>query len=223
MAYKPAPGINPLTQAYYYTDFVEHYGNTWTTVVGGSASLTDTQSGTPAGHPGVVQLQVSGAFASSGMGLAMQIALGGGSIINQHIVQIPVLGSATNRINLQFGLMDSVGGFTNTQPQNGCYFQYQDNQNSGKWQCITTSGGVSTTSDSGVTTNTNYNNFKIAVDAAGTNVYFYINETLVATNTTNLPSSLLMGGIALSCSSADTSNNVLYDMFYFLKNLSTSR
>ena len=56
----------------------------------------------------------------------------------------------------------------------------------GIWQCVTATGGTQTVTSSGVAATASFQSLKIVI-SYGVNVKFYINGTLVATNTTNLP------------------------------------
>lgn len=95
------------------------------------------------------------------------------------------LSDGTNRYKIQCGLVSNVGQFS-LEP-NGAYFRYIDNQNSGKWLAVT-KNGTETGTDTLVTvaTSTVYV-LKIEINAAGTEARFYINGSLVATNTGNFP------------------------------------
>lgn len=73
-------------------------------------------------------------------------------------------------------------------PTNGALFLYSEGN--ANWQCVTISAsGSTTTTDSGVTADQSVALFEIQVNPAGTSVTFYINGTLVATHTTNIPAS----------------------------------
>jgi hypothetical protein len=68
----------------------------------------------------------------------------------------------------------------------GAYFQYNANT-SANWQAITGNGSALNTQDTGVAVTTNYVRLKIITDAAWATITFQVNDTTVATSTTQLP------------------------------------
>ncbi len=84
------------------------------------------------------------------------------------------------------------GWFSITLPNTilfGVGFEYQDNQNGGRWQAITADGIGETSTDTGVlVTASTWFKLEAEVNAAGTSVDFFIDNVLVATNVTDIPS-----------------------------------
>lgn len=118
---------------------------------------------------------------------------------------------------------DSIIGFLDSNatgdPNNGAYFRYTDGTNSGKWQCITAQGGTRTTTDSGITADTNYHAFTIEINEAGTSVAFQIDGVLVQTITTNIPNGTVAQafgyGWKIEKSVGTTQVNQSIDWYYF--------
>jgi hypothetical protein len=81
------------------------------------------------------------------------------------------------------GFIDNAAA---AMPTDGAFFRTQDG---GNWYAVTRSGGTETATDSGVLPSSTYRTFKIVVeDVAGTlTAKFYIDGTLKATHTTNIP------------------------------------
>lgn len=78
-------------------------------------------------------------------------------------------------------------------------------ENGANWLCYTTNGGTSTTTDSGIAFATGaFKTFKII--ATPTSVTFYIDGSLEATHTTNIPTTAQMGIIALNYDSGSTAH-----------------
>lgn len=96
-------------------------------------------------------------------------------------INIPTLDDGTDTYAINIGLMNTSA----ITPSHGIYFQYQKST-SVNWNCTCMAGSVATTTGSGVAADTNWNNFRIDVINA-TSAKFYINGTLVATITTNIP------------------------------------
>jgi hypothetical protein len=101
---------------------------------------------------------------------------------------IEVLSNATERFIVTTGFADNSA--INGEPTDGVYFRYSDNVNSGNWQCCTRNGGAlnETIVNTTVAASTNYSIFRINVNEAATSAEFYINDVLVGTITTNIPS-----------------------------------
>lgn len=72
------------------------------------------------------------------------------------------------------------------------YVAFRRIDSGANWRCLTASGGVSTNTDSGVAITTGaFVTLKIV--ATPTSVAFYVNDALVSTNTTNIPTTTNMG------------------------------
>lgn len=188
-------GSGGLTTAYVYDDFIganssTTYGNGNTSMfyaVGGSGnSLTNPTS---ADHPGVMQINSTGASGVIVFGAIPVIISGGGTITCQWICQLPTLSNGTNRYVAYIGLMNFTGGTPAAgAPTKGCWFQYSDNVNSGNWT-INSAGAATTTANTSTAADTSWHNFKIIINAANTSVSFYIDNVQVANSpiATNLP------------------------------------
>lgn len=103
------------------------------------------------------------------------------------------LSDVSNRYFSQIGYFDTNSGITNA---NGIYFLYDEGgvcgsaTASANWLCICKNGGSYSIVDSGIavtTTSSALQTLEIYDDGTGTNVKFYINSTLVATITTQIP------------------------------------
>jgi SO2946-like, C-terminal domain len=99
---------------------------------------------------------------------------------------IPTLSNGTDTF-LCYG---GVGELFNTgsEPTGGVYFRQDASAN---WKCITRNASTETSTDSGIpiVAGTFYD-LELIINAAGTSVQFFINRVLIATNTTNIPSTL---------------------------------
>lgn len=117
------------------------------------------------------------------------IQLGSGAVVLEMMVRTPSsLSDVTNRYNLICGLHDNIAN--NFSAINGVYFIYRDNVNSGKWDARTnsvTTGSLST-ADTGITVAAStWYCLRIEINAGATEAKFYIDEALVATITTDIP------------------------------------
>lgn len=94
------------------------------------------------------------------------------------------LSNGTDTFTKYLGFLDNtVAG----NPTNGAFFRYTHGTNGGRWEACTARAGVITATDTGVAASLPYSIFEIEISQDGANAYFYINGTLVATNTTNIP------------------------------------
>ena len=137
---------------------------------------------------------------------------------------IEQLSSGTQTFTSYTGFIDNnAAGDQN----NGAYFKYTDGVNSGKWQCVTANGGVRTAADSGITADTNYHQFTVEINDAGTSVTFYIDGTLVQTITTNIPNGVVANafgyGWKIEKSVGTTQVNQSIDWYYYEFERSSAR
>lgn len=218
--------FDPSTTVYQYDDFIGNTQSFWQRGEGGGGSFVNNFVVTN-GHPGTVDL-VLAATGSASTWLATKasgynpVLLGGGDCSIFWCVQIPTLSDNTNnRFNTYSGFIDNEG----SESDNGVYFSYTDNVNSGRWECVTASGGSRTRTDSGVTVTTSFFSLKAVINAAASSVDFYINGTLVATNTTNIPTSNACGpgSSIINNGVANTSPVYRLDCMYFTQTLTVAR
>lgn len=80
----------------------------------------------------------------------------------------------------------------------GIYFRWSNA--SANWIACTENSGTITATDTGVAGAISWINMEITISQDGSTAYFYINNSLVATNTTNLPatSKALAGGVSFT-------------------------
>lgn len=109
-----------------------------------------------------------------------------------------------------------ISGFINqslsTTQTNGCYFLYNPNANSGRIQCITVNSGTATTTSlTGITVTNKW--FKFKVVATSTSVMYYVDGSLVATHTTNIPTARMGYGFGINNNSTSTTVGIYADYF----------
>lgn len=78
---------------------------------------------------------------------------------------------------------------TNSEPATGVYFLIDGSVNSTNWLCCTANGGTRTRTNSSTAFAVNRSIIELGIEADASSAKFYINGSLVATNTTNLPAS----------------------------------
>lgn len=185
---------------------------------GGATPYGDTVWGTTASAGGTIAqaAPISNTVASTGI-VALNVSttnryitlhknsigvlrLGNGATVFESLAYLDAAGVAGQTSVVRVGLADTV---TNTLPTNGVFFRFDDGTTSTYWRSYSVAGGTSTIVDSAlagfpvVSANLLYR-FRVVVNAAGTQVLYYIQsrnlagvivtaETLVATIITNIP------------------------------------
>lgn len=97
------------------------------------------------------------------------------------------LSNATDDYTVRMGFIDS----NSAESDDGVYFRYNHAVNAGKWQAVCRVNGVETAVDTGVSPVAGevLRRFEVRTNSAANSATFYIDGTLVATITTNIPNS----------------------------------
>jgi hypothetical protein len=158
------------------------------------------------------------------------MALGGGvvSFITSTLIATLSTSLERYRISLGFG---NIG--TNANDTNGIFFTYDEGgtQNgtsaSPNWQCVTSVSSVRTLTVTSIPASTiAWQKFGIEINATATSVEFYIDNVLVATHTTNIPtgtSQLITPKIQISKSIGTTSRSFFSDYIGYKQTFTTPR
>lgn len=99
-------------------------------------------------------------------------------------IALEELSTSTERFVIYLGMIDNTGAGA---PVDGVYFFYSD-QFASQWQCVCRESNIQTVITTSVEINTNYSIFKIVVNENATQANFFINDSLVATINSNIPS-----------------------------------
>jgi hypothetical protein len=117
--------------------------------------------------------------------------LGGGTWVYETSINIANLSALTDRYRFISGFGSGNGAAVETD---GVFITYDEGgtQNgtvaSANWQCVTVANSVRTlTTTTTSVTNGAWHKLRIEINAAGTSAAFYLNGTLLATHTTNIP------------------------------------
>lgn len=167
-------------------DFINGVGNMSSTgtVELANGSVFNYSFGNAIGEIRLLCTNADSTLLQGGQGQALQTATGFKIVLDMRN-SVSEASNGTHRFVAQFGF--SVIVSINDQ-NDGCYFRYVDNVNSGNWQCVTASGGTRTTTNTSTSGYTGtYQRFRIEINTDATEVKFYINDSLVATHTTNIP------------------------------------
>jgi hypothetical protein len=124
--------------------------------------------------------------ASLGSSTISSVVFGSGNMVFTTYVRLTQLSVTGQAFWIRAGFYDSL----DSTVADGCWFEYTDTANSGKWTCEAkaASAGLGQI-DSGITVAANtWYKLTISVNAAGTRADFFINDTNVHQATSNIPS-----------------------------------
>jgi hypothetical protein len=241
-------GISPFYQqslggVKYFTDFDNTASSTPNfagfTVGGAVNRVTTNVPNWASNQIGVCQYQTgvttTGYFTHINEGFIVnQFIFGGGAWVFESYVNVETLSTLTDRFRFVSGFGNAP---TNASEQNGAFFTYDEGgiQNgtaaSPNWQCVTTLSSTRTlTTTTTAVVASAWTKLRIEVNAAGTSVTFYVNGTLVATHTTNIPT-YVAGNAArgfnvkqgILKATGLTNRNVYCDYLLYENNLTTLR
>lgn len=134
--------------------------------------------------PGTTTTGIAGIYRGGSSG---QLLLGSTAVYIEWRGTVGGASSAASEYVHAFGLGDNVT--STSEPANGAYWVYRRATDGDFWVCVTRSGGVETKT---VTAKVpaDYSTlhlFRIEINAAASSVAFYYDGTLLATHTTNIP------------------------------------
>jgi hypothetical protein len=157
--------------------------------------------------------------------------IGSGAISYEVYINIETLSTLANRFNNVFG---TYTGANIANTLNGIFFLYDEGgiyaanavPASTNWRCLTINGGTRTVTDSTIAITANaWTKLRIEINANATSVGFYINDTLVATHTTNIPATTTAMHFlnAILKNTGSTSVNMYADYFSLKQTFTTAR
>jgi hypothetical protein len=161
---------------------------------------------------------------------AMQFQFGGGTWFYETYIEVDTLSDATDRFRFISGFGDNAAG---TADGNNAFFTYDEGGTANgtaasvNWQCVTSNNSVRTLTTTSVAVTTNWVKLRIIVNAAATQITYFINGNLVATHTTNIPTFALgrrfkvKQGIFKTIGT--TNRNIYCDYLLYENNLTTLR
>ena len=199
--------FNRTQGIYYFDDFMGNqngstgtsYTNVITTAIGSGATARSIATTNRTNQQGIIQ-HSTGTTTTGAVGYVYgsSLYIGSGSISLETYVTVETLSNATERFQTIFGYYFG-SNYSNTQ--NAIFFSYDEAGTmffefgaaaTPNWKCYTRGASVTTRTNTSiaVVAGTWYK-LRIDINAAGNSVTFYINNTLVATHTTNIPTSLI--------------------------------
>jgi hypothetical protein len=184
----------------------------WDTDEAGGAAFTGKAAATSAHRPGVYWQSVDAVSSRASVFLGgrqadgtEQVMIGGDRVVIDMGINIETLATSLQDYTYRFGLCDS----SSADCTDGIYFEY-DRSVSTAWQTATASNSTRTKNTTSSTVATGWHNFRIVINANGsspTSVDYYVDGTLIGSNTTNIPNG---------------SARVTTPMFQFIKTVGSS-
>lgn len=166
-----------------------------------------------ASHPG--QIRLGTGSTSTGVAIIRKdsstMYLGDGEVVQEFVIYIPDLSTVADEFVIRFGLGDAA---SNADHVDGVYFEY-DRTASVNWRTKSSanSSRTATNSSTAVAEDT-WIRGTLVGNSGGTSVAFYLNGTLIHTETTNLPtgtSRTLTPHVFIGKSAGTNSRSVIVD------------
>lgn len=182
--------FDPNTESFAFDDFITGVNTSalgWAfTGFGTGASSQNSSAGNNDIDKAIGVLQIDTGTTATGRVSLTRSLLTLGYCIWEIIwrIKIQKLSLPTELFFTQWGFIDNTGV---GDPVDGVYFGYSSSINNGNLTAYCRSNNIETSVDTGILADTNFHTFKILVNELATSVEFYIDDTLVATITTNIP------------------------------------
>lgn len=179
-----------------------------------------------AGHPGIAELTTQGnAGGCFGyMSGVDSVYIGDGEMDFETEIRVTTLSDGTNRFAIRVGFFDVVASAT--KPVDGVYVEYRD-ADSANFRACTSSNSTRTENNSSTTVAAaTWYRIHININAAGTSARFWVNDVLIDTITTNIPTGAgreTRLGVAIMKELGTTNRQVRCDYIAFNKQLTTTR
>ena len=178
------------------TDFIENAISATVFAIASSGTGAGSLYASVANRCGILQ-QSTGTTAAGRTTInstvtTMAVQAANGVLFADIGASVSALSDGTDTYTVIVGFGDNNASAVQTD---GIFFRYTHTENAGNWSCVTRTGGIETSSNSGVPpVPGTYQALRIVVND-GSSVQFYINGSLVATNNTNLPTATAYFGL----------------------------
>ena len=201
-------------------------GYVFGTGVSGTGSAIAKLNAHVSGHAGILLLTTgtttTGYSAYDTFNSSNTFRYDDGETVFEAAVRLPVLSTVTDEYSFAIGGSPQNNGVLGND---GAMFYYKRVSYGANWQAVTRNTASQTTTDTAVAVAANtWVRLTLIVNAAGTSVTYYINGTLVATITTNIPAGGAgREGCLLLKSAGTTSVTANVDYHFVGKTFTTSR
>lgn len=215
----------------YFNDAVQSDGVMGAGTSGAGASINGGANILGANGPGNATF-ITGTTATGTcrIGSNSYYAIGGGRILQEYRCGHVTLSTASERYTSILGFQDVFGS---PNQVDGVFFLYDEggvtsgSTASPNWQCVTSSNSVRTFTTTSIPVDTNQRKLRFTINDAGTQVLFYIDNVLVATHTTNIPTgtsrNALWGAMVTKSVGITSTQALLLDYISFKTKFTTPR
>lgn len=180
--------------------------NTPTSDSGGNVEI-----GARAGYSEIANLVTGATATGKAFNRYDKINPGNGIISIRWGVELKDLSTVSEEFIFDAGLMDGTATVATTD---GNFFRY-DRLTNTNWLCVTETAGTETATDSGVAViEDSQIDLRVEMNANNTSTTFYINDILVATNTTNITSATDLTINSSMTKSAGTTTRKAFLLYY---------
>ncbi len=231
--------FNRTQGVYYFEEFMGNQGGAASptyssviTLVAGNGTARSTNTSNRTNQQGII-LHSTGTAATNfaGYSYGSSLYIGSGTISLETYVTIQTLSTVTERFMTYFGYAGGSSNYLNIP--SGIFFSYDEGgiqfsaAASPNWKCYTRASGgtVTVTTTSIPVVDGQWYKLRIDINADGTSVTFYVDGALVATHTTNIPSSTTaIAPISIiNKSIGTTARTMLTDYFMYKQIFTTPR
>lgn len=214
----------------FFTEATGNSGDTWATsfLNGGTAVISNSATLSPTALFGLSTGTNTNGESQIRTGLYWRVSVGKKQTETK--ASFSALSTVTDRYVFTFGYLSATNGYDQA---NGVYFLYDEGglsaggSASANWQCVCVNSSTRTfvTTSVAVST-TSMQKLRIDDDGTGANVKFYIDEVLVATITTNVPTGSTVTtfhAARITKTTGTTNKNAFIDCLYMKEKFNTTR
>jgi len=230
--------FNRTQGIYYFEEFMGNQGgapmaaySNVITLVSGNGTARSVGTTNRTNQQGIIQHSTGTAATNfAGYIYGSSLYIGSGTISIETYVTIDTLSNATQRFFTYFGYAGGSSNYLNIP--SGIFFSYDEGGvvfsggiATPNWKCYTrvASGAVTVTTTSIPVVDGQWYKLRIDINAAGTSVTFFINDVLVATHTTNIPSSTtVIAPISIIHKSAGTTARTMLTDYFMYEEIFTN-
>ena len=230
--------FNRTQGVYYFEEFMGNNAgsvptsyNTVITLSSGNATARSVATTNRTNQQGIIQHSTgTGASNFTGYAYGSSLYIGSGTISLETYLTVETLSTVTERFMTYFGYAGGSSNYLNIP--SGIFFSYDEGGvvfsggiTTPNWKCYTrvASGAVTVTTTSTVVNANQWYKLRIDINAAGTSVTFFINDVLVATHTTNIPSSTtVIAPISIIHKSAGTTARTMLTDYFMYEEIFTN-